>query len=574
MRIVASNIEKRTDWLRLIEAHIKTYEKEEKPVFDRALKAYQGRFHDVHPALESQMGEGGRYCSFNLVFATVDSGIAALLPPNPQASAALLGTGDISRQELDDVNDVVNYRLAKSKARREQKMSLVESYLYGRFNVKTLMQGGKPVARCESPRRVFYDLTARRVEDRAYVIHATSVPKSKAWRRMYPRKGQQRLYKQVGKEHFNSTLVDTLPDWMRKPGDRRVKDVLDHELLQCVTIYEVYDYLEERVLHLGCDGTLLMDEEMSYDPWDIGNLHWDGEGIGGLSVIQLMLGLQDLVNEILTTWLRHADSREALFFYDAEAFDAEELASALNSETRSPNGFEGLSLKKPGNMSDFFWKVPEAPFDSDHLELLDRLEKIISVLTSMNDAVRGQVANVRTARELAMIDSYLRTQLAQMQQELFDVWSSVSQKLLMLEAKYVPETVLPGKVVVVPKDLSVELTMEAYSPARSNPAVRAENVLAALADLRSPDSGFDQRDVSVEVVDALNLNPDLKKTIAIPSAEPPMAPPGFVEGPMPSMPMPPGPAAPVPGDPAMGAEVPPVEGVPALAIDPTLNPAG
>ena len=552
---------RREDWAALIHDHVRYFTSAEKPSWDKALNYYQGNFHNGPAALESDE----RFASFNMVYAVAETGVAALIPPNPTVSADI-AVADQSHERLREIEAHINYRLKKSVFRRESRMALVEGELYGRGVFKTSLQGGKAVARAISPRHFFFDRTARRPEDLVYAIHATTKPLVKVRKRM--KRGAENRYFKVDEQ---SLKVDSYPDWMRLPADGERRAMIDH--LKWVTIYEVYDFVESKVLHLLSDGQVLLDTDLTMNPFDMFYLNWDGEGCGGLSEVQLILGLQDLINEILTRWLRISDSTDVpVWLFDASAVSFADIDEAAQDTT--PNGFRGVRmLSGAKTLAETFFKLPTAGIEATQLELLEKLERVMSIVSAQADAARGQAVNVRTATELAQMDAYLRTRLAARQEELYAAQKSVAEKMLWLEANHVVEpAIIGGKESFIEEGEAAELTMTAYNPIRSNPAVRAEAMTTLLLDLRNPQHGYDQHKVSKEllVLNELNLNllPD----------QPPEPPPG------PELP-PPGPEGMLPpmGPPAPPMELPleevggavnsiPVEAPPVPAPMPTLQP--
>ena len=526
------------DWKTLIEAHEDAYKAHEKPARDKALRYFNGDFtgSSAHEELSLK-----HRLSYNLIYVVVESAQAALQPSNPKLSAT--ADGPSNPQHVRDADAVVNLALRLSKMRREAGMAITNAVLYGWSAFKTT-RGRDSRGRVRAIKNLWFDLAATRVEDIRYFIEPIPTALSTVKRKMKRRGNKTGLYKKV------DTEGSAYPKWIRDQQTADAQRRLE-EAEKWVMVYECYDMEEGRVVHLvGPELTEVLNEPLTYRPYTVFNLLWNGKDLRGLSEVQLILSLQEEVNALLSCWLQIAHLQVTKTGFDSRALDIEEVAKMAEAGLGS---YVPLKVGDGRSLADVFAALPIPAMTSEQFALLEKVEQIISTVSALSEAARGQVTGAKTATEIALIDGQMRTRLGTRIDNFGDAMSDVGANLLTVIGRYGGKVMVPEedgatgaleaavmqlqKAVVAEdpalveqalvavgeaqsaandgwrevnsaslKDAAVRFELVPFNPLRSNSAIQAETFLSVLPHLHASER-VDQRKVDERLLEIADLDP-------------------------------------------------------------------
>ena len=520
---------RKTEYLKTIEKHVRLFEVGDKLIFDKLLRYYQGKFYTA----ETGQSESDLLTtSVNLVFAIVETALSSLIPPNPAITA--IARSPANEDAVRAGEAFVNLALDACKYRKEMNLFVFDGVLFGRGIVKTTWSEKKdlPVVRTCDVRSVFFDLTARRVEDIRYWGEATLLSENE-----YRKRFESGMYS--GEEN-RLAQPDVYPKWMLPITNATVNRDELKSYQRWYLVYEIYDLEEDRVVHLlAGHEEPLMEDKLLYCPYDLLILNNNGEDCRGLSEIALISPNQEEVNNLLTFWLNIVRSSVPKGVFDPGGVDAEQMQNAIQAGlgTWSPLASRnGKSLNE--NLGNF--PMPSVPADA--FNLLEYTVGNISKVSALADAQRGQVTGARTATELALIEGSIRNRLASRQRRIDEVTASVADKMLFLMQKFKAKDAIveltghEGWHTISPDTVTgIELAFKVvpYSPLESNRAVVQEQFKELYATLiQNPN--VDTRALTKVMIEVFD-NPALRKHDILLPEQPPAAP-----GMPPGAPVPPG----------------------------------
>tara|TARA_R110000751_G_scaffold74682_4_gene150824 strand:- start:13074 stop:14705 length:1632 start_codon:yes stop_codon:yes gene_type:complete len=476
----------------LIEEHKRYYTDKLKPLWDTGLQYMNGNFYGVESYKERSVFKA----SFNLIFPMVETAVSSLLPPNPQASAT--PRGRMEPKAVERANTLMTYIFDTSRFRREAAFAITDSVICGAGAFKVVTRDGVPRIRNRSPRSLWWDPTARREEDIRYWIDCTPVSAGQMKAKI-----ERGLYDPRGKLEPDSYPKFLLDDQFSSDA-RPIRDSF-----KWFTVYEVYDVIAGKVMHVTQDAVLL-EADLDEQPFGLFNLNWNGEDMRGLSELHLVLAQQEEINALLSQLMRIAHLQVPKFLYDAGIIDEDDLSKALEGATGSFTAIN-MNADQLRSLKDAFFAVPTAQFSSEQLLLLDRLEKAMAVISAMADAARGQVSGAKTATEMAFIDAHQRTRLVTRKGNFEDAVDTIAGKAMKFAAAGMrPIELMVGEaepVVIDPAefgDTDLQWRMSSYSPIKQNSAIYAETVAALLPQLRDSET-FRQRDIDLLLNEAFDL---------------------------------------------------------------------
>jgi hypothetical protein len=514
------------DWSAIIQAHEAAYKATDRSEDEKALSYYNGLFYGER---SHRNRESGRL-AYNLIYIVVETAVAQLVPANPRVSPEPEGPTD--PQLVRDADAVVNRMLKLSQIRREAVYAITNAVLKRRGIFKTTLRDGRARVRSIDPQNLWFDLSAKRLEDCRYFVEVAPTPVSVVERKMKRRGRKRALYT---KRDVSGT---DYPAWMRgdttSSSQRKLQDAE-----RWVIIYEVYDLEYDEVFHLCSDDLSrpLLADTLDYRPYSIFSMNWNAKNLEGLSEVGLILSLQEEVNSILSRWMQIAHKQVDRYFFDARKTTVEQLSNALET---SAGGMAPATPPEGMTLAQMFHRVPGPVFTAEQMGLLARLEQIISTVSALAEAARGQVSGARTATEIALIDGNLQTRLTTRKDNFGDALADVAGIILDLMSRYgdplpVPVTGPPRNEEeaelaseygenwreatgsdwreVDPQqlaDAALRFDMIPYSPIRSNAAVRAEAFLALLPHLRASEN-YDQRAIDKQLLEVGQLPPELLK---------------------------------------------------------------
>lgn len=514
-----------------IDRHIAVFENGDKKINDDLLRMYQGKFWTEETgASESDLLK----TSVNLTFAITETALSTLVPPNPQVTA--LARSPMVEDRIKATEAFANFCLDASNYRDEQTLYTFDAVTYGRGVTKTSWstKTDLPVVRSVDTRGFFFDLSARRESDMRYMIETTLVGEDE--------------FRARGYDAAKAAEVepDTYPKWMLRNLNSSVNRNDLKNFQRWVTVYEIYDLERGKVVHMAANSdTILMEDDLLYNPYDIATLNYNGEDCRGQSEIALISPNQEELNHLLTYWLNIVKHSVPKGMFDPSNLDAEQLAKAIAAPLGSWSPVAGRN-NVPIAQSLGAFPMPQVPTDA--LALIDKVWSNIEVVSALAAAQRGQVTGARTATELALIEGQLRNRLSSRTRKLDRITESVAGKMLFLAQRFMSEEKLvqitgrEGWHPVHPDTLvgvNAAFKMQPYSPIETNRMVVQEQ-LTELFKILANNPAIDQRKLARVMIDSFD-NPYLRnRDVFLPEQPPapPPAPPGVDPSAAPAPPAP------------------------------------
>lgn len=495
----------------LITQQIQAFRNEELPIWNRARDMYQGRtFMEKAGDKESER----LTTSLNILFAITESATSSLLPANPQVTAVL-------RQEaLPELTTgpeaYVNTALDETDFRSEQRLSLVDAVLCGRAAYKTTwdVETGYPCVRAIDPRTLFFDINARRTKDIRYFFEVTVLSVDE-----FRKRCRMRQYKLPQGEDPDDVTGEKYPEYLTDTGKgslpQQYRDIRNYQ--PWVTIYEFYDVDAQQVTHWHPRfDQPLMAEKLTYVPYTLWTLNSNAQDCRGLSEALLTKSNIEDIADCMTMWLNVVRRQEPRVGYDSTALSEEQMQqwSKARMGAATPLNANGRPI------TDLFAALPVPQLPPDMPAYMAKLESNVAYVSALADNARGQVSGARTATELALIQSELRTRLASRQGHVDAATEDVATKILFLGAHYLGKKLrmLSGGewVDVARKDLNavkVAFKVVPYSPLEQNRAVIEERWFKALQYMQARQDAFDWNAVDAQFVELFRLDPKVLKPI-------------------------------------------------------------
>lgn len=500
------------DISQLIDFHRQYYENNEKKDNDRARAYYRGDFWEMEGQEDASLisGQHAHLAQKNLVNAICDTAVSSLLGTNPQVAS---NPQTPEGQDLAGmVNGLMSWAFRKVKLRDKAAMSLVDASLCKRgiFKVGWDKYNDCPTVTNPDPSTVFYDLTARHVDDIRYWIHACMVTPT-AFKRLV----ESGRY-QIREENGEAIAIkpEATPSWMRDPvkkADLQRFDAIDKRFL----VYEFYDCEQRRVYHYHYGTkTVLFSGTYDYLPFSMYSLSHSGVDCSGLSEVQLILPQQVSINQLLTLLKRIAFLQVPKILYDEGRITATDLNKATDAILGSFVGVAVGESEELRNLASAFFSMPLPETPQAIVGMLDRLENDAAFQSALIEAARGRVAGAKTATEMAIIDAQQRTRLATREGHLNAALEDVASKMFYLMQRFMSE---PKAVRISGhkdmqwlniediEDLEMDFEMVSFNPIRKNPAVLLET-LQALIPLLMQAPNIDVFKLFEELVQGLGLS--------------------------------------------------------------------
>lgn len=482
--------------------------------------------------------------SSNIAFALVETAVASLVPRHPQITCQPrmpMNPDDMLAREK-----YVNMALDACKFRRELHLSIQDCVLCGRAIYKTTWSRtlGRPIVRAVDPRSVIFDLTARRPEDIKYWCEVTVLSQDE-----FDARVESGFYKiPKGK---SIPRGDAYPKWLNDSdgmsgGDQpagATSATGGYKRLRnwqpWITIYEWYDVPTGKVQHWHADfDKPLFEESEPYIPFTLYSLNSNAQDCRGLSEILLVKPNIEAVNRLLSYMMMLVRLQVPRVLFDSGIITEEQVATLMAAE---PGAWVAFALKNGAAIASAFAQAPVPNIPPEVQLLLSKEENIISYVSAMAEAARGQVTGAKTATELALIEGQLRTRLQARQANVDEATADVAAKILYLAGQKLEMPVMvktgadasgnPVWTEVKPSqlaDMGVLFEVVPYTPLDNNRAVVEERFLAQLPIIAQRPN-VDQVLLNEEIARTLRLNPKLFQ------AAPPPEMPGAGADPMAGM---------------------------------------
>lgn len=497
------------NWTQIIRTHATSFANEERLAFDEARNLYQGKYWSQ----KDRDTYGSIFLiSMNFIFAITESAVASTVPRNLQFTASP------ATEEASYVsNEVEQYVTSAGRAgnwREEATISMVDATLTGRSILKTTMtdEDAFPTIRAVDPRRIFFDLSARRPGDVGYYIEHTLLT-CREFDRRVKRGGKYKLSEkvtaQIGKKGVKE-LATGYPVWLSEEAAKAQQGG------KWIEVWEVYDIETSTCTHWISqqdEPLVTITGEDFFNPYTMYNLNWNGQDCRGLSEVQLVKELVQACNRILTYLGEIVATQVPTLAYDKslDGADGENtLASVLGKA--GVGGYVGIN----GGMGDIagkFYQLPVANIPPDVLLLLGKIESIIQFVSAQSDNARGQVSGARTATELAVIESAQQNRLGQRTARFQRAWAEAVGKGVYLASRILKRPIPVRDVegqwsAILPDSLLMfdgSWEMVPYSPSDDNRGVLQERFDKVYQYAQSRPDAFDVKKLDEMFVDIYRL---------------------------------------------------------------------
>ena len=466
---------------KLIEHHIRLFEKHEKKSFDRARRYYRGDFWSVQGDTygDAERWASGSTCDKNLVYVIADTSLTSLLGPNPRV--ATTARNEASQHASQSINGLMDWVFAAARMRRRAALTLMDASLCKRgvFKTSWSVEEDRPVIDAIDPAQLFFDVNVRDPDNSRYWIEGTPVSKRQLRQRV-----DSGLYDAASAERVNT---GGYPKWLIESGRNASADDV-RAVDEWALIFEFYDRERGVVQHYDPKGdVVLMEDKLDYQPYSLYSLNHSGVDSLGMSEVHLILSQQRAVNRLLTLWQQVTYMQLPRTLFDAGRISDTDLETAMASPVGSLIGIRPDAMMSPdARFANLFFPLPVPETPEGVKEFLLRLEGDVASISAVMEAARGQIAGAKTATEMAIIDAYTRSRLAVREGHLNDAIEDVARKCLYLCRRYMSQ----AKQVRVAgnrrwdtvslrtlRDVDVDFEVVAYNPLKQNPAVMAESLL-------------------------------------------------------------------------------------------------
>lgn len=522
----------------LIAQQIQAFKKDELTTWNDMRNLYQGReFTRNGGDKETDVGR----CSLNIMFAIVESAISSLLPRNPAVTATLQEEAEPKLTVAPEM--YVNNSLEIADFKYEQRLALTDAILCGRsaYKVTWDAEHNWPSIRAIDPRMLQFDITARRKKDLRYMFEITLLTQDEVRQRVVSRK-----YKLPPGFPIDKVQGSEYPAWINENMSANSGQPQQYNTMrnfaEWIVVYEFYDLVKMEVSHL-CDlfEEPLMKAKMTYNPYVMLTLNYNGQDLRGLSEALLVKSNIQEVNELMTNWLNVVHRQMDRVAFNANGIDTDQMNAWRKAR---PGDLIPVTAQPGMPLESLFAKLPVPLIPPDLPGYKAELMSNISFVSALSDNARGQVSGAKTATELALIKNELQNRLAARQAEIDGATEEVADICLYLASNY-----LKGEKAVKQKDsiewarvkrkdlaqVQVEFSVVPYSPLEENRAVIEDRWEKALTYMATQPDAFNWEQINEDFVRIFKMNPNVLKPVAPPAAPEQVAPPVEVPGAQPEM---------------------------------------
>ena len=521
----------------LINVH-KTRSSSERTKWDRYLRYYRSEYwgenRDTRGSDDNDVA-----METNYPYSYVDSMVSSIVPPNPQVTVSSRNDQkrDFARYREALVNDTLK------RIRSSQLLWRLCTYtsVYGRAIMKSVWRFGRQRAeyRIIDPRFIFFDLSAERWEDIRYLIEVTTMTREDFKRKAkMPRDPQ----KPRGKRRYDAEVAKraafgSYPSWL-KPALKKSRDI-SSEAFDWVTVYEVYDFVGRRYHHyLADEEKPLFTGKLPYrfvrNPYRLLTFNDNMQSLEGISDVQLIDRQQQMLNELDTLELRHAQSSIPVTLFQAGLVDNPGAFVKDLLEATSPGDAVALHAKQGVGIGDIIANTPTTALSPSFNLMRERITKTIEFTLGLPQYQRGVVGVADVATEVALAETAVRTRNGRRLQAVQDVIQWMAETTVGLYEEFLPAdsrlpirltgkqeslmvtrrtfgardpgTVQDGSMLEDPLDFDYDVVP--YSPTENSRTIQLRN-LSQVLDLLSASTDIDKRRLVLTVVELLNLDPEL-----------------------------------------------------------------
>lgn len=473
----------------LITMHLTYFREHELDRIRLAREYYRGVFwkEDVHAGnktLNRQARLAKNLLAKNIIFPVAESAVSALLGPNPQVDA--IGLNEASEARAPEISSLNAYILRENKFRATANLAMVDDILCGRHVFKTGWNSSLdcPIITARDPVTVFYDMSARTLDASRYFMEANLLSWSTFVDRV--RSGQY----VVPKDKADGIRPVGMPEWIYQAGrDSRATPMF--RAADWIVVWEYYDIERGFVVHyLHEQDVTLMARALPYNPYSIGTLNINGVDNSGLSEVMLILEQQEAINDGLSMLKTIAGKSIPRTLYDKDALGEADISNLVRTEAGDyvgvpyPNrNADNGAMPVPFN--SLFAPSPMPAQPAAVIDLIARCEADAQYISALSDASRGQIANARTATEMAVIDAQLRSRTSTRASNFGDSVEDMMGKAFWLASRYMQT---PKKVKIVGtgrfvdlrfsdlRELKYAFQLVPNNPIRMTPSVQVESL--------------------------------------------------------------------------------------------------
>ena len=479
------------NWPDTIRAHREAYILSERSDIEEALRMFRGDYWSERDRRDTAM----KLVSMNIVYAIAESAVSATVPPNLQFT--------VYEKEATTSTPWEDYLVACGRSadwRGEATLSMTDAVLTGRSVLKTTLGKSHTEIRAVDPRRVYFDLAARRPSDISYYIELTLLTVQEFESRLRRKGNNAPLYKLPAP--FEGTPVKDLatsyPAWI---SDQAAKTAGT----RFIPVYEVYDEARQECTHWldGATAPLCLHDGKDYfQPFSIYNLNPNAVDCRGLSEVQLVKDCIVAVNRLLSYWGELVRRQVPLTVYDSSRLTEDEVTRLGQAP---PGAYVGVNAAGQPPLA-VLGTLQSPPVPAEIPNFMAKLEQVISYVSALSDSSRGQVTGARTATELALIEGQQKTRISHRVGRFSKAWEQAAKKAIQL-------AIMSG----VDLPLPVNVEMVAYSPSENNRVVLREKFLGALQFIEAHPDRFNQAEVTRLFAEIMALPPSI---IVEPPTEP------------------------------------------------------
>ncbi len=522
----------------LISVH-KTRSAEERKKWDRYLRYYRSEYWGENRDLQSGFDDSDVAVETNYPYSFVDSMVSSIVPPNPQVTVNARNDlrTDFAKYREALVNDTLK------RVRAAQLLWRLSTYasVYGRAIMKGVWRFSRKRTefRILDPRFVFFDLSAERWEDIRYLIEVTTITREEFKRRA---KAPRDPNKPRGKRRYDSDVVKraqfgSYPRWL-KPALKKSRDI-SSEAFDWITVYEVYDFVGNKYYHyLADEEEPLFQDKLPYrfvrNNYRLLTFNDNMQSLEGISDIQLIDRQQQMLNELDTLELRHAQSSIPVTLFQSGLVDNPGAFIKDLLEATSPGDAVAIHAKPGIGIGDIIANTPTTALSPSFNTMRERITKNIEFTLGLPQFQRGVVGVADVATEVALAETAVRTRNGRRLQAIQDVIQWMAEITVGLYEEFLepgsqipvrltgrqeammvsrrtfgardPGSVHDGTLLEDPLDFDYDVIP--YSPTENSRTIQLRN-LSQVLDLLSASADIDKRRLVGTVIDLLNLDPDL-----------------------------------------------------------------
>ena len=522
----------------LISVH-KTRSSRERGQWDRYLRWYRSQYWGKTPDLATGGGDRQVALETNYPYAFIDTMVSSIVPPNPQVTVLPRdperANYAIYREAL--INDVFH---KNGLSRLLWRLSTYAS-VCGRGIMKAVwrFQNQRVEYRVIDPRFIWFDPSAEKWEDIRYLIEVTALTKAEFEARA---KAPLDPKKKRGKKRYDPEVVKraefgSYPAWL-KPALKDAREI-NSEVFDWVIVYEVYDFTSGTYGHyLEDTPEPLFKGDLPYrfvkNPYTMLTFNDNLQSLEGISDIQIIDRQQQMLNELDTLELRHAQASIPVTLFHAGMVDNPTAFANNLMEATSPGDAVAVHGRPGIGINDIITHTPTATLVPSFDKMRQRIIQSIEFALGLPQYSRGVVGVADVATEVALADQAIRTRNGRRLQSLEYVIERLAKATAGLYEEFLsPKSTLPvrltgqqGALEVTRETLGARSPGDArnntltadpldydyevipFSPTENSKTIQLKNLSQVLElYMQSPD--VDKRALIEEINSLLNINQNL-----------------------------------------------------------------